>query len=66
MSDKSELESSGGRAYKCGGIPMYPEEYHFDMERPEGISDEDIEISKKQVGNFLEKYGIIVHDDYFS
>lgn len=45
---------------KCMGIPMYPKEYHFDMERPEGITDEHIESKRKNVDKFFERYGFIL------
>jgi hypothetical protein len=43
---------------KCGGIPKYPAEYVFDMERPESITDEQIMASKKRVCDFLKEYGV--------
>ena len=49
---------------KCIGIPMYPEEYHFDMERPEGISDEQIESKRKKVDRFFEKKGFILPESH--
>lgn len=44
---------------KCIGIPMYPEEYHFDMERPKGITTEQINARKNKVDKFLEKKDLL-------
>ena len=49
---------------KCIGIPMYPEESHFDIERPEGITDEHIETINNKVDKFFEKKGFVVPKDY--
>ena len=40
---------------KCIGIPMYPEGYHFDMERPKGITDEHLQDRKNKVDKFFKK-----------
>lgn len=57
MVNKNKLNKTG-HAYKCGGIPMYPAEYKFDMEPPEGYSKEEEEARKKRLNKFLEKYGL--------
>ena len=57
MVNKNKLNKIG-HAYKCGGIPMYPAEYKFDMEPPEGYTKEDEEARKKRLNKFLEKYGL--------
>lgn len=47
-----------GFVQKCGGIPMYPAEYHFDIERPKNISDDDIRVRKERLKKFLENYNL--------
>ncbi|MEE0880130.1 MAG: hypothetical protein UIL36_00845 [Turicibacter sp.] len=54
------MEKCDGYAHKCIGIPMYPEECHFNMERPEGITDEHIESKRKNVDRFFERNGFIL------
>ena len=51
------------KARKCIGIPMYPEEYHFDIERPVGVSDDHIEAKHRKVDKFFEKKGFILPED---
>ena len=58
MSEEVNQRNGWGHVQKCCGIPMYPAEYHFDMERPEGISDEDICDRRKHLNKFLERYGL--------
>ena len=49
---------------KCIGIPMYPEGYHFDMERPKCITDEHLQDRKNKVDKFFEKKGFIIPKNY--
>ena len=49
MSKKDKNESNLKYVQKCGGIPKYPHEYHFDRERPMSISDEDIKEMEKNL-----------------
>ena len=49
---------------KCIGIPMYPEEYHFDMERHKGITDEHLQDRQNKVDKFFEKKGFIIPKNY--
>ena len=58
MSKTDNCKKEVGHAYKCGGIPMHPEVYKFDMEPPEGYTKEDDEARKKRLNKFLEKYGL--------
>ena len=57
-------EKDSFKVSKCIGIPMYPEEYHFDMERPKGITDEHIKARKNKVDKFFEKKGFIIPKSY--
>ena len=58
MSKTDNCKKEVGHVEKCGGIPMYPAEYHFDMEKPEDLSEEVIHDRKKRLNKFLEKYGL--------
>lgn len=58
MSKKDKNESNLKYVQKCGGIPKYPHEYHFDRERPKSISDEDIKEMEKNLNEFLSEYGL--------
>ncbi|MEE0880129.1 MAG: hypothetical protein UIL36_00840 [Turicibacter sp.] len=51
-------KSNIGHTYKCSGIPMSPTEYHFNMEKPRGITDDQIEVNEKKLIRFLEKFGL--------
>lgn len=42
-----ENDKSKGYAYKCSGIPMSHTEYHFDMDKPETITNDKIKINEK-------------------
>lgn len=49
------LKNRFGYVSKCGGIPMYPEEFNVNMERPESVTDEDIKKWDESFERFMEK-----------
>lgn len=49
-------KSSIGHAYKCSGIPMYPEEHSLYQKYLEGVPEEYIKSREKRVEKFLKKF----------
>ena len=63
MSNEYESNDGRGQAYKCGGIPMYPEEYHFHIDNPIEFSEDEIQDRKMRVDKFLNQYGLKLTND---
>lgn len=63
MADSKEDRREIIHVQKCGGVPKFPSNYVFDMERPESMTDEEIIASKERVCNFLSKNGINIFID---
>ncbi len=63
MVNDNELNDEWGYAYKCGGIPMYPGEFHFHIDEPVEFSEEHVKARRKKLSKFLDKYGLKLIDE---
>lgn len=57
MVNENQFNGGWGRAYKCGGIPMYPRKYHFHRDESIEFSEEEVKARKERLSKFLNKYG---------
>ncbi|MBQ8016537.1 MAG: hypothetical protein IJ258_00365 [Methanobrevibacter sp.] len=44
-----------GYASKCRGIPKYPEEFTVNLEKPDSVSDDDLQKWDESIRQFLKK-----------
>ena len=58
MADSNNHHDDWGHVSKCGGIPMYPYEYHFKIDDPVEMTEDHINARKKRLAEFLNQYGL--------
>ncbi|PWB87534.1 hypothetical protein [Methanobrevibacter thaueri] len=49
------LKGRFGYVSKCRGIPKYPGEFTVNLEKPDNVSDEDLQKWDESIGQFLKK-----------
>lgn len=51
-----------GYVSRCGGIPVHPAEYDFQMDDSIQFTEEEEEARRKKLSKFLAKYGLKLHE----
>lgn len=65
MGNEKNRDDNWVHISKCGGIPMYHNEYHFEMEDPVEVTEEHVKSRKIRLAKFLEKYGLELVDEEY-
>lgn len=63
MIDEKNLDDGWGCAYKCGGIPWDFDESYFKIDDPIEMTEEYVKARRKKLSQFLDKYGLKLHDE---